>query len=239
MKADLSRILKTKMIYICAVLSVFIVIFQITQKYVNLGQNATGYVAGVKNAMDGFLLPVLVSVPIFLGVFSKELTSKSMQCILGHGLTRGKLITAKILDAAILLAGEFIIITIVVLFLADSSFAISERQMVIALSAVWLRALRFFGYISLAAMIMFLTNSTALGIISCVAFSAVTRLAFMMVQNFSSISIYDYTIDGLLDWALKSIEAGNPGFQVIPVVLYIVAALAITIFFFNRKEFEF
>ena len=216
-----------------------LVVVGILQKLINIGQNATGFMSGVKDALDGFLLPVVVCVPIFLAVFSHELSSKSMQCVLGHGLTRGKLITAKILDAAILLAGVFVIITVTVLIFADAEYAISDRQMVIAMAAVWLRCLRFFGYICFAAMIMFLTNSTALGIISCVGFSLVLRIVFMIIAHMGDIAIYDYTIDGLLDWAMKSIEAGQPGFQVIPAILYIVAALAVTIFFFNRKEFEF
>ena len=227
------------MLYIGTLLGVFMVVFGIGQRLIDIGSNATGYMNGVKNSLDGFLLPVCISVPIFLAVFSHELSSKSMQCILGHGLTRGKLITAKLLDAAILLAGVFIIITIVVLFMASPDYAISNRQMGIAMAAVWLRALRFLGYICFSAMVMFLTNSAALGIISCVAFSVVLRLVFMIMSHLGDISIYDYTIDGLLDWAYKSIEAGEPGFQIIPVVLYIVASLAVTVFFFNRKEFEF
>ncbi|MCR5650992.1 MAG: hypothetical protein K6F86_07420 [Lachnospiraceae bacterium] len=108
-----------------------------------------------------------------------------------------------------------------------------------AIIAIWLRALRFFGYICFSAMIMFIFNSTALGIIVCVAFTLVFRLLFMAISRLGGIEVYDYTIDGLLDWAYKSIEAGGAGWQIIPVFLYIIAAVAITIIFFNRKEFEF
>ena len=238
-KADLCRILKTKMIYIGTLIAVAVQIFSIMRSLTSTGRNATGYVSGLNVALDGFLFPVAIAVPVFIAVFSHELTSKSMQCILGHGITRGKLIAAKLLDALILIAGIFAIITIVALVLASPSYEISSRQMTNAVIAIWLRALRFFGYICFSAMIMFVFNSTALGIIVCVAFTMVLRLMFMALSRLGGINAYDYTIDGLLDWAYKSIEAGGPGLQIIPVFLYILASVAITVFFFNRKEFEF
>jgi hypothetical protein len=127
----------------------------------------------------------------------------------------------------------------VALVLASPEYAISSRQMTNGIIAIWLRALRFFGYICFSAMIMFIANSTALGIIVCVAFTLILRILFMAITRLGGIAVYDYTIDGLLDWAYKSIEAGGPGLQIIPVFLYILAAVAITVIFFNRKEFEF
>ena len=238
-KADLCRILKSKMIYIGTLIASAVMVFSILRSLTASGRNATGYMSGLISALDGFLFPVIIALPVFCAVFSHELTSKSMQCILGHGLTRGKLITSKLLEAAILLAGIFAILMMIALVLASPEYAISARQMTNAVIAIWLRALRFFGYIVFSAMIMFIFNSTALGIIVCVAFTLVLRLLFMAISRLGGIQIYDYTIDGLLDWAYKSIEAGNPGLQIIPVFLYIIAAVAITIIFFNRKEFEF
>ena len=238
-KADLCRILKTKMLYVGTVIAVAVLVFTILRSLTSAGRNATGYMSGLNSALDGFIFPVVIALPVFIAVFSHELTSKSMQCILGHGLTRGKLITSKLLEAAILLAGIFAIIMIAAIVLASPEYSISSRQMTNGIIAIWLRALRFFGYICFSAMIMFIANSTSLGIIVCVAFTLVLRIGFMALSRLGGIEVYDYTIDGLLDWAYKSIEAGGPGLQIIPVFLYIIAAASITIIFFNRKEFEF
>ena len=238
-KADLKRILKTKMLYVGTVIAAAVMVFSILRNLTASGRNATGYMIGLNSSLDGFLFPVVIALPVFIAVFSHELTSKSMQCILGHGLTRGKLITAKLLEAAILLAGIFAILMAVALVLASPEYAISSRQMTNGIIAIWLRALRFFGYICFSAMIMFIVNSTALGIIVCVAFTLILRILFMAISRLGGIPIYDYTIDGLLDRAYRSIEAGGPGLQIIPVFLYIIAAVSVTIIFFNRKEFEF
>ena len=227
------------MLYVGTVIAVAVLVFTILRSLTSAGRNATGYMSGLNSALDGFIFPVVIALPVFIAVFSHELTSKSMQCILGHGLTRGKLITSKLLEAAILLAGIFAIIMIAAIVLASPEYAISSRQMTNGIIAIWLRALRFFGYICFSAMIMFIANSTSLGIIVCVAFTLVLRIGFMALSRLGGIEVYDYTIDGLLDWAYKSIEAGGPGLQIIPVFLYIIAAVSITIIFFNRKEFEF
>ena len=131
------------------------------------------------------------------------------------------------------------IITAVVIVNASPEYSISSRQMSNMIAEIWLWALRLFGYVCFSAMIMFITNSSALGIIACVGFALVFRLMCMAVTNLGGIEFYDYTFDGLLDWTYKSIEAGGMGLQLIPAFLYVLAALVITIYFFNRKEFEF
>ena len=238
-KADLCRILKTIMIYTGTAIAVVSFVAGVLYRLVNIGQNATGYTRGVRESLDGFLIPVVIAVPIFVAVFSHEFTAKSMQCVLGHGLTRGKLITAKLLDAAILVCGVFVIITAAALVMASPDYAISTRQMTNTIIGIWLVALRYFGYICFAAMLMFITNSSAIGVIACVGFSLIFRLLCMAVTKLGGIEFYDYTYDGLLDWTYKSLEAGGMGIQIIPALLYLLAALAITIFFFKGKEFEF
>ena len=238
-RADLYRILRTKMIYVGALFSVIWFVVGVTARLNNIGRNATGYTRGIWEALDSFLIPIAVTVPIFSAVFSQELSAKSMQCVLGRGLTRGKLITAKLLDAAILVTGIFVLMTVAAIAMASPEYAISSRQMTNSIINIWLVALRYFGYICFAAMLMFIANSSALGVIACVGFALVFRLLCMAVTNIGGIEFYDYTYDGLLDWTHRSIEAGGMGLQIIPAFLYLFAALGITIYFFRRKEFEF
>lgn len=102
-----------------------------------------------------------------------------------------------------------------------------------------LRWLRHFGYIVFSAMIMYISGSTVLGIVACVAFTVVFRLVFNLIEFFSTLSLYDYTFDGLLDWAYTGIEMEAFPWQILPAACYLLAALAITTYFFRRKEFDF
>ena len=86
---------------------------------------------------------------------------------------------------------------------------------------------------------MYISGITVLGIIACIAFTVVFRLVFNVLEFFLSLSIYDYTFDGLLDWAYTGIEVGAVAWQLIPAVFYLLAALMVTVYFFRRKEFDF
>ena len=164
-----------------------------------------------------------------------------MQTVLGHGITRNKLIIAKLLDAAILLFCLYLVIITVALIVINTAPAIvlSPQQQMNLIIYIILRWLRHFGYIVFSAMIMYISGSTVLGIIACIAFAVVFKLVFNIIEFFSSLSLYDYTFDGLLDWAYTGIEVGAAPLQLLPAVCYLLAALAITTYFFRRKEFDF
>ena len=60
--------------------------------------NAATYVESLhKYAEKGYMLLIL-SIPIFLVVYSDEVSSHSMQCIIGRGVTRSKILWAKLID---------------------------------------------------------------------------------------------------------------------------------------------
>ena len=46
-------------------------------------------------------------------------------------------------------------------------------------------------------------------------------------------------IDGLLDAGFAAVSAGSPAFQVVGALAFIVAALALTVLVFRKKEIEF
>ena len=164
-----------------------------------------------------------------------------MQAVLGHGITRDKLIVAKLLDAAIVLLCVYLVIIAVTLVVinGESAIILSSQQQTNLVIFIILRWLRHFGYIVFSAMIMYISGSTVLGIVACVAFTVVFRLVFNMIEFFSSLSLYDYTFDGLLDWAYTGIEVGAAPWQLLPALCYLLAALTITTYFFRRKEFDF
>ena len=121
----------------------------------------------------------------------------------------------------------------------ESAVVLSTQQQADLIIFILLRWLRHFGYIVFSAMIMYISGITVLGIIACIAFTVVFRLVFNVLEFFLSLSIYDYTFDGLLDWAYTGIEVGAVAWQLIPAVFYLLAALMVTVYFFRRKEFDF
>ena len=239
LRADLKRIFRVGLIYAGLLLALIYISYTVLEGVVNDG--SIGLINGVQKSLSGAPMALFIVFPTFYAVFAHELSSKSMQTVLGHGITRNKLIIAKLLDAAILLFCLYLIIIAGALIVINSGSAIvlSPQQQVNLIIFIILRWLRHFGYIVFSAMIMYISGSTVLGIIACIAFTAIFKLVFNMVEFFSSLSLYDYTFDGLLDWAYTGIEVGAAPWQLLPAVCYLLAALAITTYFFRRKEFEF
>jgi ABC-type transport system involved in multi-copper enzyme maturation permease subunit len=239
LRADLKRIFRVGLIYVGLLLALIYISYTVLEGVVNDG--SIGLINGVQKSLSGAPIALFIVFPTFYAVFAHELSSKSMQTVLGHGITRNKLIIAKLLDAAILLLCLYLVIITVALIVinTESAIVLSPQQQVNLIIYIILRWLRHFGYIVFSAMIMYISGSTVLGIIACIAFTVVFKLVFNIIEFFSSLSLYDYTFDGLLDWAYTGIEVGAAPWQLCPAVCYLFAALAITTYFFRRKEFDF
>ena len=239
LRADLKRIFRVGLIYIGLLLALIYISYTVLEGVVNDG--SIGLVRGVQKSLSGAPIALFIVFPTFYAVFAHELSSKSMQAVLGHGITRDKLIVAKLLDAAIVLLCVYLVIIAVTLAVINGGSAIilSSQQQTNLVIFIILRWLRHFGYIVFSAMIMYISGSTVLGIVACVAFTVVFRLVFNLIEFFSSLSLYDYTFDGLLDWAYTGIEMEAFPWQLLPAACYLLAALAITTYFFRRKEFDF
>ncbi len=239
LRADLKRIFRVGLIYIGLLLALIYISYTVLEGVVNDG--SIGLVRGVQKSLSGAPIALFIVFPTFYAVFAHELSSKSMQAVLGHGITRDKLIVAKLLDAAIVLLCVYLVIIAVTLVVinGESAIILSSQQQTNLVIFIILRWLRHFGYIVFSAMIMYISGSTVLGIVACVAFTVVFRLVFNMIEFFSSLSLYDYTFDGLLDWAYTGIEMEAFPWQLLPAACYLLAALAITTYFFRRKEFDF
>ena len=239
LRADLKRIFRVGLIYIGLLLALIYISYTVLEGVVNDG--SIGLVRGVQKSLSGAPIALFIVFPTFYAVFAHELSSKSMQAVLGHGITRDKLIVAKLLDAAIVLLCVYLVIIAVTLVVinGESAIILSSQQQTNLVIFIILRWLRHFGYIVFSAMIMYISGSTVLGIVACVAFTVVFRLVFNMIEFFSSLSLCDYTFDGLLDWAYTGIEMEAFPWQLLPAACYLLAALAITTYFFRRKEFDF
>ena len=239
LRADLKRIFRVGLIYAGLLLALIYISYTVLEGVVNDG--SIGLINGVQKSLSGAPMALFIVFPTFYAVFAHELSSKSMQTVLGHGITRDKLIIAKLLDAAIVLLCLYLVIITVALIVINTGSAIvlSPQQQVNLIIFILLRWLRHFGYIVFSAMIMYISGSTVLGIIACIAFTVVFKLVFNIVEFFSSLSLYDYTFDGMLDWAYTGIEVGAAPWQLLPAACYLLAALAVTTYFFRRKEFDF
>ncbi|MCR5452350.1 MAG: hypothetical protein K6F00_06985, partial [Lachnospiraceae bacterium] len=121
-RADLRRILRRPTYYLwgLAILALAIIM--------PMGDNAAGQIESMRMLVTDVSLMVL-SIPIFNRVFADELNTGSMQCAIGRGMSRTKIIIAKLWDSIILLSsviGVLFIAALIKNHLAD--VAVTPRQ---------------------------------------------------------------------------------------------------------------
>ena len=96
-RADLRRVLRKPGFYVLIVLTLVLFAFKKPEGI------AAEYFDSTKMTLENIGLPLLC-IPIFLAVYGDEFKSGTLQCVIGRGLSRSKVVIAKLLDAAILLA---------------------------------------------------------------------------------------------------------------------------------------
>ena len=188
----------------------------------------------------GFML-LLMSVPIFLAVYSDELSSHSMQCVIGRGVSRKKILLAKLIDCVLLTLIVFTIYMGLQYILLSSNpsvkFSSSQTRTYIAYGLICV--LKIVAAASFSMMVLFITNSTPLGVFCMILFTTVSPniLRLLYVRG---ITVMNYSYDMILQRGMDKLAAGAAAWELIPwSVVYIFGAWLITYLFFRRKEFEF
>ena len=237
----MGRIRKVWILYLGIIIFAINLICQIFKSLFQNGFSAKSYLDALHSAAGGgAVTQLLVVLPVFLAVFLSELSSKSMQCVLGRGISRDKLILTKLLETGLLVAVYFAVATLVAgMINSDETLALSAAQKANTFIFIWMSAFRVFGYLIFSAMVLFLADSTAAGVIACVVFVYLFKIVVRLIEYVSDLTLYDYTFDGFLDWGYQAVEAGGIAWQFFPAILYVAAAFLVTVFFFRRKEFDF
>ena len=111
---------------------------------------AAEYLEMTRTTLEDIGLPFLC-IPIFLAVYGDEFKSGTLQCVIGRGLSRPKVVIAKLLDAAILLTGAVAAVFLVI-FIRNSfsNLAITPRQNLHFLYVCIVCVLRGVGYMALS-----------------------------------------------------------------------------------------
>ncbi len=234
-RADLRRILRLKMVYICAIL------LGVTYFFIYIEDLTINDIMSFSNIMLSTLGFFIISIPIFIGLFGEDFKSGSMQCAIGHGLTRSKLILAKYMDSLVLAALFLVWIYFVNLIKCDVfDMHMTQRQnhtYIINLIFMWIK---FGGYLAFTMPFIYFTLNASFGIIFNLFFVLILPNLLQSAQSYFDIPIYDYMFTGLLTKSEALYIVGRNGWMVMPaIVIFIGGSLFVTSMLFSRKEMDF
>ena len=232
-RGDLRRILRKPGFYILIVLELFLILS---------GKKAGTAAEQIENAkmymnVVGLLA---ISIPVFLGVYADEMKSSTMISVIGRGLSRKKLILAKLIDAAILILAYYGI-AFLAAFLKNTSanLAVTPKQNAFLLLYCLFCALKGIGFFALASFVVFASWSSAGGMLVLVICIMFSNLFLNAAQERTKLPVYNISFEGLLDSSYAAFSAGNPGWQILPaILLYVCGIVFLTFLVFNRREID-
>ena len=231
-KGDIARILRKKEIYVFALI-LYVILFAVKSK--------TEVEAQIESfeSMVAIIGMLLCLIPVYLTVYGDEIRTGSMQCVIGRGMSRRKVIVSKLVDCMILFTMMFIVFLL--LFFVKNAIAhltLTPKQNIMALVFVLITCIRATGYFALTGLFLFSSWNVAIGLTASVMLVFV-NISLALVQQNMHIPVHDYWIDGLVNSAYNDIMIGDFPWKLIAmIVVYIIGAVIATVKIFDRKELE-
>jgi ABC-type transport system involved in multi-copper enzyme maturation permease subunit len=232
-RADIERIIR-KPSFLCII--ALTLIFLATRKSADVAEEQIEYIKEYFNT----LLLFAVSIPVFLSIYSDDIKSGSVISLIGNGLSRKKVILAKLIDVTAVLTAYYSVAYIVALIKnMTAGIAITPKQNLLLLVYTLFCILRGVGFFAVASLIVFVTWSPSGGMTAMLILLAASRMTLMILQQKFTVPIYDYSFDGLLDKSYAKFAVGDFGWHIIPaIVIYIGGAILLTALLFKKKEID-
>ncbi len=244
-RADIRRILKKRSVIIFFILMLLYLCLMVIGSFLAYEKDP---LVSVKDLMGRMRMPELVlGLVILFGVYADDFRSMSCTCVIGRGLTRSKLVLAKLLDTVILTALMYGIITLVLtagLKFVGCSFTprLSRAFYMTILMTVY----KTVGYIALSSMILYITNNIPITTISLLLLYIVVPLSAMLFslnKQVKALHIERLHYAGLADNAFSDFLFGSVGLGIgkllLGLLVYLGLVLFVTVKIFDRKELEF
>lgn len=230
-RADLRRVLRRPTLYIFAGLMLLFAILgglsSDAMEMMNIEKNDTAY-----------LVAIMASVPILITLYGDDFRSGSMITVIGRGVSRTKLMVAKLITSSILLFGFYVLAFIEFFvfhtFLLNAYY--SPKQTALTVLMIFLGWFRNVALFAFASILMYALWNVAAGIVTILGLIAFLRILLMAVNKEGT--IYYLTTDGMIDKGYSAVMAGSFPYQFIIVAVYVTAFIVIGSLFFKRKELD-
>lgn len=231
-RADLKRIVAKPTLYLVVIIMVIIVMA------LDPSDTAAQQMEFYRTFFNTIGL-TFVLIPVYLSVYADELNSGIMISVIGMGMPRRRVVRSKLTDAFFLLLGTYLILFIAAFIKnCTSNLAITPKQNAFLLLFCMFCVIRGIGIIALSSLVLFLTMSSASGMLVLVLAGVTASGLLKTAQDKLNFPIYDLSYIGLLDASFADFQAGSFGASLIPALFYLLVVVIINIVTFDRKEMD-
>lgn len=241
--ADVIRILK-KPSYRAALAATFIIsIIWALQAWFG-AFNGYSFVKGQSSSMG--MVRLILGIATYISVYADEFTSNSMQCLIGHGISRFKLLVAKFIDCVIITGISFIAFgTFSTLLGIVLGSGMNSLELSFLWSGMLISALKIISYSTISMIILYWTKNvafaTALNVILNFSADHIGGI-FRMLPGIKFLHLENKFFPGAFDLAQSRLLLGNVGelFNILWILVNVcVPALLISYLLFRKKELDF
>lgn len=240
--ADTKRILRKPTYRIIA--GVALIISLITAIRTKTGVwNAVSFVSG--QITWSALTAILLGISVFLAVYADEFSSNSMQCLIGRGISRFKLLAAKAIDCILVSLVCFFMywaFNMVLGFILGAHLRAEEIRFFTI--NVLGEAFTTMGFSTLAAIVLYWTKNTAFSTLVNVLLYFVGTLGSFGLNKIPAVKFL-HLEKGFLDEAMSmygaDIMLGTAGISpmIFKIIRVCVVSLILSYLLFRKKELDF
>ena len=187
-----------------------------------------------------YINPFFILLPVFTCIYGDELRAGTITLAIGKGLSRTKVILAKFIDMLILsLAFCLFLLLMDQITFERFSVVLTRVQVLRIISAYAASWLKILGFGTFAAIFVYLTWNSSVGIVVGLISIAFSKMILDWLQSHTHLPFYDISLMGQADQVRSQFDAGNIWVHhVLFVLLWYALYLTASALIFNRKELE-
>ncbi len=241
--ADITRIFRKPTYRIAMLVCFALAIIWAIRTKMNVWNGYT-FVSSQADALN--ICGYILGISIYISVYADEFTSNSMQCLIGHGVSRFRLLLAKFIDCVIVTGVSFFIywfFTMMLNLALGAGINSYELKFFCGLVMVW--ALKALGYATFSMIVLYWTKNVILATFMDVLmlFAAGSLLSFLnQIPILKFYHLQNYIFEGMLTDAHASLQLGQAEgwlWILFAIVRICVFSIVVSFLLFRKKELDF
>ena len=206
--------------------------------------NGFSFAAGQAGALN--MCGYILGISIYLSVYADEFSSNSMQCLIGHGVSRFRLLLAKFTDCVIVTAVSYLLyylFTIVLGLVMGAGMNMNEFNFISGI--IMVAALKSLGYATFSMIILYWTKNVGLATFTDVFLLFFGGMFMGLLNEVPVIKLYHperFLFEGMLTRANVSLQLGqvDAWFWVFFAIVRIcVFSIIVSFLLFRKRELDF
>ena len=192
------------------------------------------------------IVGLIMGISIYLSVYADEFSSNSMQCLIGHGVSRFRLLLAKFIDCVIVTFASFLayyLFILIVGLVMGARINATELRFISGMVMVW--ALKSLGYATFSMIVLYWSKNVAMATFTDVFLLFAASLLMGLLNNIPIIKFYHlqkYIFEGMLNNANTAIQLGQTQawFWIFFAIARIcIFSIVVSFLLFRKKELDF